>query len=262
MIRRETLTSRVFDSLFAQIKSGKVKSGDKLPTEKQLTKTLGVSRTCVREAMKSLQALQLVSVRAGVGAVVNQPSPGAWFNAHLFAAAIHSEERDAQTEFRKILEVGLVSLAAEKADHLDILALSKSIADFEAALLKRKNRYPYQADVDFHTAVAAASKNPIAEMIWRAFVPPLTEQLRQPPSCPRALPRASAITSASSAPSPSTTLKKLAAPCALTLKMPREISSSQGAGLPSGQSPGTQNPKRQKKPTKPSNNRWPKPPIV
>jgi len=178
MIRRETLTSRVFDSLFAQIKSGKVKSGDKLPTEKQLTKTLGVSRTCVREAMKSLQALQLVSVRAGVGAVVNQPSPGAWFNAHLFAAAIHSEERDAQTEFRKILEVGLVSLAAEKADHLDILALSKSIADFEAALLKRKNRYPYQADVDFHTAVAAASKNPIAEMIWRAFVPPLTEQLR------------------------------------------------------------------------------------
>ena len=77
MIRRETLTSRVFDYLFAQIKSGKVKPGQKLPTEKELTKTLGVSRTCVREAMKSLQALQLVSVRAAIGAIVNQPSPGA-----------------------------------------------------------------------------------------------------------------------------------------------------------------------------------------
>ena len=178
MIRRETLTSRVFDHLFAQIKSGKVKPGDKLPTEKDLTQILGVSRTCVREAMKSLQALQLVSVRAAVGAIVTHPSPGAWFNAYLFAAAIHSEERDAQTEFRKILEVGLVSLAAEKADQQDILALSKSIADYEAALLKGKNHYPYQADVDFHTAVAVASKNPIAEMVWRAFVPPLTEQLR------------------------------------------------------------------------------------
>jgi len=184
MIRRETLTSRVFDYLFAQIKSGKVKPGQKLPTEKELTKTLGVSRTCVREAMKSLQALQLVSVRAAIGAIVNQPSPGAWFNAYLFAATIHSEERDAQTEFRKILEVGLVSLAAEKADQSDIVALSKSIADYEAALLKGNTKYPYQADVDFHTAVAVASKNPIAEMVWRAFVPPLTEQLRATASVP------------------------------------------------------------------------------
>jgi GntR family transcriptional repressor for pyruvate dehydrogenase complex len=176
MIRRETLTSRVFDYLFAQIKSGKVKPGDKLPTEKELTKKLGVSRTCVREAMKSLQALQLVTVRAAVGAVVSQPSPGAWFNAYLFAAAIQSEQRDAQTEFRKILEVGLVSLAAEKADDKDILALSKSIAAYERALLL--GEAPSQADVDFHTAVAVASKNPIAEMVWRSIVPPLTEQLR------------------------------------------------------------------------------------
>ena len=176
MIRRETLTSRVFDYLFAQIKSGKAKPGDKLPTEKELTKRLGVSRTCVREAMKSLQALQLVTVRAAVGAVVSQPSAGAWFNAYLFAAAIQSEERDAQTEFRKILEVGLVSLAAEKADDKDILALSKSIAAYEKALLL--GEAPSQADVDFHTAVAAASKNPIAEMVWRSIVPPLTEQLR------------------------------------------------------------------------------------
>ena len=101
---------------------GKVKPVKRLPTEKELTKTLGVSRTCVREAMKSLQALELVSVRAAVGAVVSHPSSGAWFNAYLFAAAIHSEERDAQAEFRKILEVGLVSLAAEKADDTDILS--------------------------------------------------------------------------------------------------------------------------------------------
>jgi GntR family transcriptional repressor for pyruvate dehydrogenase complex len=176
MIRRETLTSRVFDYLFAQIKTGQVKPGEKLPTEKELTTTLGVSRTCVREAMKALQALQLVTVRAAVGAVVNQPSPGAWFNAYLFAAAIQTEQRDAQTEFREILEVGLVSLAAEKAEEQDILALSKSIADYEEAVLK--GEASYQADVDFHTAVAVASKNPIAEKVWRSFVPPLTEQLR------------------------------------------------------------------------------------
>jgi|ERR1017187_1041196 GntR family transcriptional repressor for pyruvate dehydrogenase complex len=184
MIRRETLTSRVFDYLIAQIKSGQVKPGEKLPTEKELTQTLGVSRTCVREAMKSLQALQLVSVRAAVGAVVNEPAPGTWFNADLFAAAIHSEQRDAQTEFRKILEGGLVSLAAEKADHLDFLAMSKSIAAYEDAI--SKGEAPYQADVSFHTAVAVASKNPIAEMVWRSIVPPLTEQLKTSSMVPNA----------------------------------------------------------------------------
>jgi GntR family transcriptional repressor for pyruvate dehydrogenase complex len=126
--------------------------------------------------MKSLQALQLVSVRPAVGAVVSKPAPGAWFNAYLFAAAIQSEQRDAQTEFRKILEVGLVSLAAEKADDEDILALAKSIAAYQEAL--KTGAASYQADVDFHTAVAVASKNPIAEMVWRSFVPPLTEQIR------------------------------------------------------------------------------------
>lgn len=177
MIRRETLTSRVFDYLFAKIKSGQVKPGEKLPTEKELTQTLRVSRTCVREAMKSLQALQLVTVRAAVGAVVNQPSPGAWFNAYLFAAAIHAEQRDAQTEFRKIIEVGLVSLAAEKATDADIEVLSRCIANYQKAVAEENAPAIAQADIDFHTAVAAASKNPIAEMVWRSIVPPLTEQL-------------------------------------------------------------------------------------
>lgn len=178
MIRRETLCSGAFDCLFEQIRSGRLKPGDKLPTEKQLTATLGVSRTCVREAMKSLEALQLVTVGTAAGRYVSDPSPGAWFNAYLFAAAIHSDERDAQTEFRQILEVGLVSLAAEKADQQDILALSRCMTDYEQGLLKGQKSYPYQADVDFHTAIAVASKNPIAEMIWRAFVRPLTRQLR------------------------------------------------------------------------------------
>jgi GntR family transcriptional repressor for pyruvate dehydrogenase complex len=182
MIRRETLTSRVFDYLVEEIKSGKVKPGEKLPTEKALTQTLGVSRTCVREAMKSLQALQLVTVRAAVGAIVNEPTPAAWFNAEAFAAAIHSEQRDAQMEFRHILEVGLVSLAAVKADHMDFLAMSKSISAYESAIAKGEP--PFQADVDFHTAVAVASKNPIAEMVWRSIVKPVTDQLRATNSLP------------------------------------------------------------------------------
>ena len=48
---------------FHLIKSGQIKPGEKLPTEKQLIEKLGVSRTCIREAIKSLESLRLISVR-------------------------------------------------------------------------------------------------------------------------------------------------------------------------------------------------------
>ncbi len=75
MIKRQTLTSQVFDHILNLVKSGQVKPGEKLPTEKQLTAELGVSRTCVREAVKSLESLRVISVRPRVGAVVLELSP-------------------------------------------------------------------------------------------------------------------------------------------------------------------------------------------
>ena len=58
MLRRKTLTSQVIDYIVGLIKNGDVKPGERLPTEIELTQTLGVSRTCVREAMKSPLAIQ------------------------------------------------------------------------------------------------------------------------------------------------------------------------------------------------------------
>jgi GntR family transcriptional repressor for pyruvate dehydrogenase complex len=60
MLRRQTLTSQVVDYVLDLIKSGQVEPGQKLPTESQLIQSLGVSRTCIREAMKSLESLQIV----------------------------------------------------------------------------------------------------------------------------------------------------------------------------------------------------------
>jgi len=60
----------VIEYLLGLIKSGQVKPGERMPTEKQLTEELSVSRTCVREAIKSLESLQLIKVRPRVGAIV------------------------------------------------------------------------------------------------------------------------------------------------------------------------------------------------
>jgi GntR family transcriptional repressor for pyruvate dehydrogenase complex len=184
MIRRQTLTSQVIEHILNLIKSGQVKAGGKLPTEKQLTAELGVSRTCVREAMKSLESLRLVSVRPKIGAVVLALSPSAMFNAESLSAFAHSQATDALIEFRRIVEVGLASLAAEKATGDDLEAMLRALENHKRAL--ETDRIAYHADIAFHEAIAEASKNPIAIMVLKMISEPLQEQRRRTNEVPNA----------------------------------------------------------------------------
>ena len=184
-IRRQTLSSKVVDHLLGYIKSGQVKPGDRLPTEKQLTEQLGVSRTCVREAMKSLESLHLIDVRPKIGAVVQDPSVAALFHSEHLATAANLQETDVLVEFRKILEVGLASLAAAKADLKDLADMEKALEDHQRALKSGAAAYP--ADIAFHMAIANASKNPIAVLVLQMISGPLTEQRKRIHTVPGAV---------------------------------------------------------------------------
>lgn len=184
MISRQTLTSKVFDYLMDQIRTGALSAGSRLPTEKDLVAQLGVSRTCVREAIKSLEALRIVTVRPKLGAVLQEPTAAALFNAELFSAAAHSERTDTLMEFRKILEVGMASIAAERADASDALAIANSIAAYQQSL--EEGRQPFQADIEFHLAIAAAARNPLGHMVLTALARPLSLQLQLAEALPGA----------------------------------------------------------------------------
>jgi GntR family transcriptional repressor for pyruvate dehydrogenase complex len=176
LLKRQTLTSQVIDHILGLIKSRNYKPGDRLPTEKQLTESLGVSRTCVREAMKSLESLRLISVRPRVGAVVLEPSPTAVFSAEHLSTAAHQHQTDVLVEFRGILEVGLAALAAERATEEDLAAMQKAIHAHKRALETDNIAYP--ADIAFHEALAKASKNPFAIMVLNMISEPLAVQRR------------------------------------------------------------------------------------
>jgi DNA-binding FadR family transcriptional regulator len=184
VVKRQTLTSQCIDHILDLIRSGAVKPGQRLPTEKELTESLGVSRTCIREAMKSLESLHIVSVRPRVGAVVLEPSSEALFNAEQFSTAAHLQTTDALIEFRRIVEVGLAALAAEKADEQDLEAMQRAIDEHRQAVATGAPAYP--ADIAFHVAVARASKNPIAIIVFHTISKPLTEQRRRTNEVPHA----------------------------------------------------------------------------
>jgi GntR family transcriptional repressor for pyruvate dehydrogenase complex len=175
LLRRKTLTSQVIDYILNLIKSGQVGPGDRLPTETELTARLGVSRTCVREAMKSLESLGLVHIKQRVGATVLEPSPANLLNAEQFSMTIQNQQTDSLLEFRKIMEVGLASLAAEKADEADLAAMKLALENYRRELAE--NRVDCHTDMSFHAALAAASKNPIAVTVWQMISARLSDVL-------------------------------------------------------------------------------------
>ena len=174
MVKRQTITSQVIEHVLGLIKAGNLKAGDKLPTQKELTENLGISRTCVREAMKSLESLGLVEIRAKIGTVVLNQSHGALFGAEHLIDIVRSEQVDSLMDMRNILEVGLAALASERAQLSDLIAMRTAVESHKRAL--ESDRIAHFADLEFHFAVARAAKNPIALRMLEMIIEPLTEQ--------------------------------------------------------------------------------------
>jgi GntR family transcriptional repressor for pyruvate dehydrogenase complex len=182
LLKRQTLTSQVIDYVVGLIKSGEVRPGDRLPTENELTQRLGVSRTCVREAMKSLESLRIVHIRPRVGATVLEPSPADLLQAEHFSEALQKQHTDALLEFRKIMEVGLASLAAEKADEADLQAMKAALDRYREQV--ERNEIDCLTDMSFHSLLAKASKNSVAVLVWQMLSARLTRVLERTSTLP------------------------------------------------------------------------------
>src|SRR6478752_978193 len=126
------LTAELVARLTADITSGKLPPGSRLPTEQQMIVATGVSRTVIREAVAALRADRLVVTRQGVGAFVadNVRRP---FRVDFDE---HSSLRDVLNvmELRTGVEVEAVGLAAERASAAQIKKIAERFAAIDAAI--------------------------------------------------------------------------------------------------------------------------------
>lgn len=183
LLKRRTLSSQVIEYVLDLIRSGKIAPGGTLPTERELTSSLGVSRTCVREGLKSLEFLRLIRIRPKVGAVVLEISPAALLTAEHLSSAESAPEPDVLLEFRKIIETGVASLAAEKATEDDILSMERALEQYKQGI--DRGRIDYCTDIFFHAEIASASKNPMAIMVWEMISSQLDEIFRRTVQMPK-----------------------------------------------------------------------------
>jgi GntR family transcriptional repressor for pyruvate dehydrogenase complex len=153
-VRRANLPATIANRLRAQIVSGELPPGTKLPGHRDLAASHAVSVGSMREAISMLISNGLIETRAGRGTYVaaslraGQPRPG---------VPLLREEVEELTEARRVIEVQLAALAAERATPEQVEALRGATERMEAAAA---NPYEYpEADVDFHLELAAAAGN-------------------------------------------------------------------------------------------------------
>lgn len=155
--RQRGLVPEIVTALEADIRSGRLKTGDKLPTETALVSRFEVSRTVVREAISRLQASGLVETRHGIGTFVRSPK----VSEDLFRIPAQDLATAADViallELRISLESEAASLAAQRREQSHLAALAAALASFEAAIHADSDAVP--SDFQFHLEVARASGN-------------------------------------------------------------------------------------------------------
>ncbi len=152
----------IIDNVSAQIKdyvtSGEVKVGDKLLTEKELGERLKVGRSTVREAMRLLEAMGYIEIRAGKGAFVaktREDDPDVlyrWF-------ASHEPELHEIMEIRMAIEPLAVRLAIERISAQEIRELEMVHEKFARALTDRDVVGLAKSDELYHDLIVRATRN-------------------------------------------------------------------------------------------------------
>ena len=165
---------RAFESVVKQIKealyAGKLKQGDKLPTERELANQFGVSRAAIRGAVLSLEQSGLIKIRKG-------PKGGFFIRELDFKSVRESLNDHIQlgqasitdlTEARIIIEPNAAALAAKRATVEDIDKLTESIRTYKARVAE--GQAPNPADLQFHICLAEAAKNPVIVILIRSLM--------------------------------------------------------------------------------------------
>ncbi len=167
LTRPGSLVDHVVEQIRNNIESGALKSADRLPTECELGRRFGVSRTVIREASRRLQSLGLVEVRRGSGVFVGDHD-SVRDTAAMLRSSISLSISDLETfiGFRTALEVHAARKAAEKATDDDVKRLQELCDKLLAGVEKEAVfREVQECDVALHLEIARIAGNSLISQI-------------------------------------------------------------------------------------------------
>jgi len=176
---RAVKTSRLYEQIVQQVEEsilkGQLKPGDQLPAERDLAQSFGVSRTAVREAVKTLREKGLVEAYSGRGTfVTNGTSHAIRQSLDLMIRVSQQEGVIHLAELRSVLEPEIAALAASRIEEQLLTTMRESVTAMDRSL-HDPDAY-IEADLDFHLALAEAVGNPLILSLLDSIVGLLRDQ--------------------------------------------------------------------------------------
>jgi GntR family transcriptional repressor for pyruvate dehydrogenase complex len=170
-IRNKRLLETVVATLEEPILAGKLKDGDRLPSEEQLAGQLGVGRRAVREALKVLETKGLVQVQMGVGTVVRRTDLDSFLETLSRNVSSYLDVNRAQArhvmELRLLLEGAALEHLATHPDPERFARLAASVAQQRAALAASDFQAYQEWHFRFHHDIVDSLDNPVISMLYR-----------------------------------------------------------------------------------------------
>ena len=156
-VKRKSLARQVVSRISDLVSARGLKPGDRLPTERQLAADMGVGYGTVREALKTLEAVGIVSRTPKVGTVLQKPDLSLLADVSQFMLMRNGDDLRQLLDARRLIEVNMLDLIVDSATEAQFQRMEFALNGMEAAL--QAGRIGSEEDIKFHTALLDATNN-------------------------------------------------------------------------------------------------------
>jgi len=160
------VTAKLIRSIKRLISSGEIVPGAKFPPERELAKEFGVNRASLRQALKVLEIMGVLTQRVGDGTYLSASAESILKEPLDFLILLDDLSHHELMETRMIVEPELAARAAERATTEDLVSLRHAIAAMENC---RTNQERLEADLAFHQCIFRASGNRICHLLFNVI---------------------------------------------------------------------------------------------
>jgi GntR family transcriptional repressor for pyruvate dehydrogenase complex len=170
-------TGKISERIARQIKdtilNGAMKSGDRLPPERELVERFQASRISIREALKNLEASGLLTIKPGSGVFVSEVNSRPMSESLASILRIKRVSMNELSEARMILEPNIAKLACARAAPEDFQKLEENIAGALAVI--KSNVSARVKNIEFHSLLAESTRNSVLTLTLKTLLDVLQE---------------------------------------------------------------------------------------
>jgi GntR family transcriptional regulator, transcriptional repressor for pyruvate dehydrogenase complex len=166
-LNRDTVVAEVVKQLLDHLASRDLAPGARLPSERQLSVALGLGRSTVREAIRTLNLLGIVDVRQGSGTYLRDADSNVVPQAIEWGLVLGERRTLDLVEARGVLEEAIAGLAAARVRDEDRQLLDERLADLRNAVESEDVESYIECDIAFHMELARIAGNSVMyDLLW------------------------------------------------------------------------------------------------